>query len=235
VTTLMGKSAFPGRTSCTSAGRACTDEVSNLAMNTCDVLVAIGARFDDPRDGESSRRSRPEPRSSIWTSTRRRSRSCARPTSPSWGRCRPPSVSSRTPSWRSAQRARPCPRRGSRSSATGARVPAPLRHERGVAQAAAGRAGAAAPHRRHGHDRHHGRRPAPDVGDAVRPLRAARAASSPRAGSGRWATGSRCDRRQGGAPRGDRGLRRRRRLLPDDRPRSSSRPCSRTCRSWSWS
>src|SRR5207249_3338966 len=55
VTTLMGKSAFPE-----------THELhfgwpgmhgpkwSNLAMNTCDVLVAVGARFDDRVTGKLS-------------------------------------------------------------------------------------------------------------------------------------------------------------------------------------
>ena len=76
---------------------------------------------------------------------------------------------------------------------------------------------AAGAHRRRRRDLHDRRRPAPDVGDAVPPLRAAavlhhlgRARDDGLRHPGR-------DRRQGGPARGDGRLRRRRRLLPDDR------------------
>ena len=87
ITTLMAKGAFPE-----------THELhfgwpgmhgpkwSNLAMNTCDLLVAVGARFDDRVTGKLDARSRPARPSSTSTSTRPRSRSCAAPTCRSSGR-----------------------------------------------------------------------------------------------------------------------------------------------------
>ncbi len=47
--TLMGLGAFPGHaTSSSSACSACTARYeANMAMQNCDVLIAIGARFDD--------------------------------------------------------------------------------------------------------------------------------------------------------------------------------------------
>ena len=86
VTTLMAKSSFPE-----------THELhfgwpgmhgakwSNWAMNKCDVLVAVGARFDDRVTGKLSAFA-PGRRSSISTSTRPRSGSCGRRTSRSSGR-----------------------------------------------------------------------------------------------------------------------------------------------------
>ena len=95
---------------------------SNLAMNTCDVLVAIGARFDDRvtgklsafapgRDGRPSRHRRGR---DLEAARRRhpRRRPARRRRSASWRA---------TPSRRSAPRALRRRRRGSRRSASGAR------------------------------------------------------------------------------------------------------------------
>ena len=163
---------------------------SNLAMNTCDVLVAVGARFDDRVTGKlaafapgatvvhldvdpaeiSKLRERGHPR-------RRPAQDGARVPR---GRDRAPPRRRRAGT---RAVARPDPRlaRG---------VPAALRRERRVAQAAARARAPAGADRRHRRDRHDGRRPAPDVGDAVPRSPSARGASSPRAGSGRWATAS---------------------------------------------
>ena len=194
VTTLMAKSAFPE-----------THELhfgwpgmhgpkwSNLAMNTCDVLVSVGARFDDRVTGKLDAFAPGRDGRSTSTSTRPRSTSSAARTSRSSGRS---SRSSPTSPPRSAA----CARSGGtadtepwlrRIEEWRRRVPAPLRNGR-AAQAAEGARDAAGadrrPRRRDLDDR---RRPAPDVGDAVPALRPAAHASSPRAGSGRWATASR--------------------------------------------
>ena len=55
ITTLMGKGAFPETHPLFFGwpGMHGT-KWSNIAMNTCDVLVAIGARFDDRVTGKLS-------------------------------------------------------------------------------------------------------------------------------------------------------------------------------------
>ena len=90
---------------------------SNWAMNKSDLLVAVGARFDDRVTGKLVRvRARARP-SSTSTSTRPRSRSSATPTSPSSGRssrCSPSSPRELEPGGRVA------PSRGCGRSPTGA-------------------------------------------------------------------------------------------------------------------
>ena len=55
ITTLMGKSAFPETHPLFFGWPGMHGpKWSNLAMNTCDVLVAIGARFDDRVTGKLS-------------------------------------------------------------------------------------------------------------------------------------------------------------------------------------
>jgi len=55
ITTLMGKSAFPETHPLFSGWPGMHGpKWSNIAMNTCDVLVAIGARFDDRVTGKLS-------------------------------------------------------------------------------------------------------------------------------------------------------------------------------------
>ncbi len=54
---------------------------TNFAVDRCDLLIALGVRFDDRATG-SSPASRRKPRSSTWTSTRRRSARSVGPTSP---------------------------------------------------------------------------------------------------------------------------------------------------------
>ena len=211
---------------------------SNIAMNTCDVLVAIGARFDDRVTGKLSAFA---PGATVVhldidPAEISKLRDADIPVVGPAARRRVGELADEVGKHRDAEGA-PAPEAWlAQDRGLARRVPAPLRHERGVAQAAAGRRDAAGAHRRTTDvDRHDGRRPAPDVGDAVRPLRAA--AQLHHLGRARddGLRDSRRDRRQGGAPRGDRGLRRRRRLLPDDRPGARRRPCSTTCRSSSCS
>ena len=84
----MGKSAFPENHELHFGWPGMHGaKWSNLAMNTCDVLVAIGSRFDDRVTGKLSAFA-PGATSSTSTSTRRRSRSSARPTSRSSSRSR---------------------------------------------------------------------------------------------------------------------------------------------------
>jgi thiamine pyrophosphate-dependent acetolactate synthase large subunit-like protein len=56
---------------------------ANMTMQNCDVLLAVGARFDDRVIGNPSTSPRSSARSSTSTSTRRRSPSASRWTSPS--------------------------------------------------------------------------------------------------------------------------------------------------------
>ena len=219
VTTLMAKSAFPE-----------THELhfgwpgmhgakwSNWAMNKCDVLVAVGARFDDRVTGklaafapgatvvhldidaaEIGKLRHADvpvvgPLKQILAELAARVRGAARDGRP-------------LPDGAVAARSSPTGARSSRS-ATARRRPAQ------AAERARDAAGAdERPRRRDLDDR---RRPAPDVGDAVPALRPAaqlhhlgRPRHDGLRGPGRG-------RREGGPPGRDRRLRRRRRLLPDD-------------------
>ena len=219
VTTLMAKSAFPE-----------THELhfgwpgmhgakwSNWAMNKCDVLVAVGARFDDRVTGKLSafapgatvvhldvdaaeigklrRADIPVvgPLKQILAELAERVRGAERP-----GR----------------QLADPALARAARRLARG--VPAPLRRGRRPAQAAAGaRVAAGADRRPRRRDLDDRRRPAPDVGDAVpalRPPAQLHHLGRPRHDGLRAPGGG---GREGRAAGRDRRLRRRRRLLPDD-------------------
>ena len=219
ITTLMGKGAFPETHPLFFGwpGMHGT-KWSNIAMNTCDVLVAIGARFDDRVTGQAvGVRAGRDGRSPRHRSGRDLEAAGCR-------------HSRRRPAEEGARRARGRGRQASRRRRAGTRgvgaedrgvarrVPAPVRHARRLAQAteaARDPAGAHRRRRRHLHDRS---RPASDVGDAVSPHRAAaqlhhlgRARDDGIRHSGR-------DRGQGRATRGDSRLRRRRRLLPDDGP-----------------
>ncbi len=220
----MGKSAFPE-----------THELffgwpgmhgpkwSNWAMNKCDLLVAVGARFDDRVTGQAlglrAGRHGDPPRHRLG----RDRRSSAARTSPSSARCkqvlaRPRRRAARAPG---DGRAR-APSRGCASSPSGASE-FPLRYgERSgdmlkpqtVRRDARRRSTAG----RDDVDLDDRRRPAPDVGDAVPPLRPAAHVhhlGRPRH-DGLRAPG--CRRREGGAAGRDGRLRRRRRLLPDDLP-----------------
>ena len=79
--TLMGLGGFPGTDPQFTGmlGMHGTFE-SNMAMQHCDVLIAIGARFDDRVIGNPSTSSAATARSSTSTSTPRRSRSGSRST-----------------------------------------------------------------------------------------------------------------------------------------------------------
>ena len=73
--TLMGLGGFPGTDPqfIGMLGMHGTYE-ANMAMQHCDVLIAIGARFDDRVIGNpAALRPQPTARSSTSTSTRRRS------------------------------------------------------------------------------------------------------------------------------------------------------------------
>ena len=121
ITTLMGKGAFPE-----------THELhfgwpgmhgpkwSNLAMNTCDVLVAIGARFDDRVTGKLSAFAPGATVVHLDIDPAEIS-SSGTPTSRSSGRWRRRSRRWPTRSPGSAPRERPRRRRGSARFATGAR------------------------------------------------------------------------------------------------------------------
>ena len=232
VTTLMGKSAFPE-----------THELhfgwpgmhgakwSNIAMNTCDVLVAIGARFDDRVTGKLSAFA---PGATVVhldidpaeiSKLRDADIPVVGPLGEAVGMLAAEVAQQRADG-------APAPARLARADPGVARgVPAPLRHRRRVAQAAEGRRDAPGAHGRRGRDRHDRSRPASDVGDAVRRERAP--AELHHVGRPRddGLRDPRRDRREGGAPGGDRRLRRRRRLLPDDRPgahdRGPRRPADR--------
>ena len=192
VTTLMGKSAFPE-----------THELhfgwpgmhgpkwSNWAMNKCDLLVAVGARFDDRVTGKLSAfapgatvihldidsaeigklRQRGHPRRRPAEAGPRRPRGRAARSSTRTGR------TPRTEPWLRQLAAW--------------REEFPLRYGEGgdMLKPQTRARDAAGAHRRARRRRlDDRRRPAPDVGDAVPPLRPAAHRSSPRAGSGRWAT-----------------------------------------------
>ena len=165
---------------------------SNLAMNTCDLLVAVGARFDDRVTGKLDARSRPGATVVHLDIDAAEIGKLRRADVPVVGPLKQvladlADAAARCDEAARRHRAVAAPARG---LARG--VPAPLRQRRRCSsrrrvletlQRADRR-----PRRRDLDDR---RRPAPDVGDAVPPLRPAADASSPRAGSGRWATASR--------------------------------------------
>ena len=224
VTTLMAKGAFPE-----------THELhfgwpgmhgakwSNWAMNKCDVLVAVGARFDDRVTGKLSAFA---PGATVVHldvdaaeigKLRRADIPVVGPLKQILAELATALEALADEGVRSQTAAVARPARG---LARG--VPAPLRRRRRPAQAAARARDAAGaderPRRRDLDDRC---RPAPDVGDAVPALRpAAQLHHLGRARhDGLRAAGGR--RREGRPPGRDRRLRRRRRLLPDDLARSS--------------
>ena len=221
VTTLMGKSAFPE-----------THELhfgwpgmhgpkwSNWAMNKCDLLVAVGARFDDRVTGQAlglraGRDGRP-PRHRLCRDRKAPPGGYPRGRPAEAGAGRPRGRAARTPWDGCVARTEPWLRQ---LAAWREEFPLRYRPRRRHAEAAAGARdapGSSPPEGRRRLD--DGRRPAPDVGDAVPALRPAalvhhlgRARHDGLRRAGR-------DRRQGGAARGDRRMRRRRRLLPDDGP-----------------
>ena len=193
VTTLMAKSAFPETHDLHFGWPGMHGaKWSNWAMNKCDVLVAVGARFDDRVTGklaafapgasvvhldvdaaEIGKLRHADvpvvgPLKQILSRARRRVRGAA---------CRRGPLADGAVAGAARRLAR--------------RVPAPVRHRWRPAQAAErARDAAGADERARRRDLDDRRRPAPDVGDAVPALRPATHASSPRAGSARWATGS---------------------------------------------
>ena len=234
VTTLMAKGAFPE-----------THELhfgwpgmhgakwSNWAMNKCDVLVAVGARFDDRVTGKLAAFA---PGASVVHLD---------VDAAEIGKLRSADVPGRRPAQADPGRARDRARGagGRRRDLADRTVARPARR---LARASSRSATAAAtcssrsacsralqalterPRRRHLDDR---RRPAPDVGDAVPPVR--RAAQLHHVGRSRH-DGLRPPgrgRREGGAARRDGRLRGRRRLLPDDLPGARDGGAPRTCRS----
>ena len=218
ITTLMGKSAFPE-----------THELhfgwpgmhgpkwSNIAMNTCDVLVAVGARFDDRVTGKLSAFAPGATVIHLDIDAAEISQAARGGRS----RRRPPEAGARRALPRGRQApARRCPasrRMASQDRRAARRVSPSLRRPARLHEAAVGDPAAAGADSRRGRDRHDRRRPAPDVGDAVHRVGAAALVHHlGRAGNDGLRDPGR-DRRQGRAPRGDRRLRRRRRLLPDDR------------------
>ena len=234
VTTLMGKGAFPEDHELHFGWPGMHGpKWSNLAINSCDVLVAVGARFDDRVTGKLSAFA---PGATVVhldvdAAEISKLRDADIPVVGALA----------TAVGRAGARGRATPRRG-RAGAGGVAladprvargVPAPLRPRRRVAQAPDRRGDAAAAHRRRRRDRHDRGRPAPDVGDAVRddrPPAELHHFGRPRDDGIRHPRG---DRREGCPPGGDGRVRRRRRVLPDDRAGARDGRRRRTCRSWS--
>ena len=202
-------------------------------MNKCDLLVAVGARFDDRVTGKLSAFApgatviHLDIDSAEIGKLRQADIPVVGPLKQVLADLADELRALHGPGRRARDRAMAAP---ARRLARG--VPAPLRRERRHAQAAARARDAARPHRRRddvvwttGVGQHQmwamqylALRPAALVHHLGRP----RDDGLRRPGR---------DRRQGGAPGRDRRLRRRRRLLPDDRARSSRPRCSRACRS----
>ena len=221
VTTLMAKSAFPE-----------THELhfgwpgmhgakwSNWAMNKCDVLVAVGARFDDRVTGKLSAFAPGATVVHLDVDAAEIGK-LRRAEIPVVGPLKQ-ILAELGKSIRGAQgQGRPLPdgtlARPDRRVARG--VPAPVRRRRRPAQATArARDAAGADERARRRDLDDRGRPAPDVGDAVPALRPAAQLhhlGRPRHDGLRIAGGR---RREGRPPGRDRRLRRRRRVLPDDLP-----------------
>ena len=196
---------------------------SNLAMNTCDVLVAVGARFDDRVTGKLDAFA---PGATVVhldidaaeiDKLRRADVPVVGPLKQVLAELAAEVLRLRATGG-DADGALAAPARG---LARG--VPAPLRQRRAAQAAARARDAPGADRRPRRRDLDDRRRPAPDVGDAVPALRPAahlhhlgRARDDGLRRPGR-------DRREGGAAGRDRRLRRRRRLLPDDLPGAGHR------------
>ena len=218
ITTLMGKGAFPETHPLFFGwpGMHGT-KWSNIAMNTCDVLVAIGARFDDRVTGKLTAFA--PGATVVHLDIDPAEISKLRDADiPVVGPLKKALAELTTAIGKHRDAGVPAPEAWvQKIEALARRVPAPLRHRRRMVQAAEADgdpAGAHGGRRRHLHD---GRRAAPDVGDAVPPHRAAAELhhlGRARDDGVRHPGG---DRRQGRPAGGDGRLRRRRRLLPDDR------------------
>ena len=219
ITTLMAKGAFPdSHPLAYGAPGMHGSKWANWAMNKCDLLVAVGSRFDDRVTGKLSAFAAGakvihlDIDSAEIGKLRRADIPVVGPLKVALGE-----LASQVRKLRASNGKGPeAWRRPDRRVARG--VPLPLREER-QPQAADGARVAARPHRRsrrrHLDDR---RGPAPDVGDAVPRLRPAALIHHLRRAGDDGLRRPRCCGREGRAPRRDGRLRRRRRLLPDDVP-----------------
>ena len=230
-TTLMALGAFPASRPAVArdARHARHAASANWAMDEADLIVAVGARFDDrvtgaidefaPRREDRPHRHRRRPRSA--RTSPRTSRSSATPSS----------------RWQALADAygklAPTERRL-------ALVGADRGWQRGAPAAARAGDGCVDPRprstrcttRSRRHDRHHRRRPAPDVGGQPPALRARRGAGSPAAGSGTMGFGLPAALgAAGAAPGRDRRVRVRRGLVPDERAGARDRRRGARCRS----
>ena len=192
-TTLMGLGAFPSATRCASTCSACTATYyANMAVHHSDVLVAVGARFDDRVTGKvdafapnakiihididpsSISQEHPGGRAD-------RGRLPARA---------PGADRRREAARRTRRRPRGARRRGTSRSPSGSeQLPAPLRA--GTTTSSSPSTSSRRSRRLHAgrRDHRHRRGPAPDVGGPVLQVQAPARAGSPRAGSAPWATG----------------------------------------------